>query len=299
MKISIVLNCASRTEEARYGFLSWLLQDHGRPFEIVLNLFGKNQAEFELLQRQAVPNCAVRIHRERGCQFFNISAANNLGAVRASGELLVFANADIVYPNFFLRELVAEIDRANLHYAICNRVNLSREATARLLPVSAYHQTNNLNFLSGLENAPASFQFYSSPWVVRRDAFWAVGGFDNNVVCHEDYDLTVRLVHYLRRTRLQSTHHILSSFHGYHLDHPASDMFNASDYARKFFVARSERLNADPASDEDIVKNDLSEAELLRLTCDVLPPVSRIKSGLRQFELVRRIVKAGRILLRG
>lgn len=299
MKPTIILNCASRPEEAQYGFLSWLLQDFQSEFEVLLNLFGQNVMEFNKLKEKATANAMSHIYDERPCKFFNISAANNLGAVRAKGDLLIFANSDIVHPSFFLRELVSEFERANLHYAICNRINLTDEEVAEFRNPGEYGTQDNFDFICGMENSPGRWKFYRSPWVIRKDAFWAVGGFDNHVYCHEDEDITARLDHYLKRNGLQVSHHILATLHGYHLNHPASDLFNVSDYSKQFYVPRMNELNADPKSTADIVANDLGEKELLRLTCDVMPPVSRVRSGLRKIEFVRRLVKAGRAILRG
>ena len=289
MKASVILNCAGRVEEARYGVASWMAQKCRFDYEVILNLFGKEREMFLGILDDPPPQ--FRVFYDRTCRFFNISSANNLGAVRATGDLYVFANSDMVYAPEFLETLVAEFSRSQLHYAICNRVNLTKEETAALPAPEALVRGDFAAF-RGFENTPKRWQFAISPWVVRKEAFWEIGGFDNAVLCHEDGDLTDRLLHYLRRTGLQGSHHVLSNLHGYHLDHPGSSVFDASSHARKILIPRAARLAADPESTEDVIFNGLDEAALLEVTCDHMPQLELVRNRLRKIPILQRLKKA-------
>lgn len=108
----------------------------------------------------------------------------NRGAARASGEYLVFLDADVQIGEDFLRKSLQEIRERNIQIGGCEAVPLSGSAFDRLIHKTAFLMmklTSETN-----PRLPGYCMFF------RRDVFTAVGGFDEEVQLAEDYDLVRR-----------------------------------------------------------------------------------------------------------
>src|SRR3954470_22389218 len=128
--LTVVLNAMGRLNLAELGFRSWMLQEGDRPYQVVLSLFNDEHARFEKLTEGKNPNCQVVIRSYEKPAFFNISAANNLGLHFATGEFVMFANSDIVYPSGYGRRFTENMRRSRLGYATGARFNVTEELTA-------------------------------------------------------------------------------------------------------------------------------------------------------------------------
>ena len=256
IRVTIILNDMERTDLAVYGFRSWLLQEVDFPYEVVLVLFNDRRERFDVLCEAAHPQCVPRIHVYDPPEFFNISAANNLGLHAATGRYVLFANSDIIYPSHYLRSVVRELETHQLAYLQGSRINLTPAQTQQLRPVGAYTPDANFDGLVGRENRRKLITG-SSPWVVRRDIARNIGGFDANVLCHEDSDFNDRVMHYLRRHDQQHCLYAICDLFGYHLAHAASELYDLSTAAKAIVEARRERLRLNPQSTEDIVPTPL------------------------------------------
>jgi hypothetical protein len=263
-----------------------MLQEMDEPYEVVLNLFNEKASILEGLAQGHNPNCIYRIQSYRPPAFFNISAANNLGLARSTGAYVIFSNSDIIYPRQYLRTLKDELFHRDLYYALGARVNLGPEETAALPPAS---DLTSFEFLVGRVRTHGGG---NSCWTIRRDIALQVGGFDPEVLCHEDLEFNDRVIHYLRRKGLQAVIFSTSDLLSFHLHHGASELYTASEQSRAILEPRRERLQRDPNSEEDVVMSGLDDpARLLGQIYDtVVPPV-----GLRR----NRIVGAVRRRLRG
>src|ERR1035438_8725705 len=111
MIASIILNDMNRSDLAAYGYRSWILQDIGEPFEVILNLFNLREDYFRKLSAGAHPHCVPIINTFKPPQFFNVSAANNIGLHYASGKYVVFANSDMIHSSGYLRLAIEEMSR--------------------------------------------------------------------------------------------------------------------------------------------------------------------------------------------
>ena len=303
MNVTVVLNDMDRSEQASYGFRSWLLQDMDEPYEVVVNLFNDREAFFRKLSEDANPFCHSRICIYTPPAFFNIAAANNLGLHLARGKYVLFANSDIVYPSDFLRRLLGEMIRRGLHYMLGARVNLNADQTRSLRPAASYSLSHSFDVLKGAENLPGRvLSIGASPWVITREAAYAIGGFDPQVICHEDSDFNDRAMHYLRRQGRQDVLYAASDLYGYHLHHAPSELYAASLQAKQILEPRRLRLLADPFSVEDIVPTSLDSIDSLKQDMyGTRPPMLAASRQARKplYELARRVRAASKTLLRG
>lgn len=256
---SIVLNVMGLRELAVYGFRSWLLQDFGRPYEVILNLFTPYRHLFDPLIAGANPNCRAIIHQHEEPEFFNVSAANNFGLHLSRGRYVMFSNADIIYPSYFLSRAVAELEQRDVCYAVAGRLNLTAAQSAELRPVTDYTRERGFDHLVGLERSPSDVWPAISPWMLRRDVALAVGGFDPRILMAEDRDLNDRVMHYLRRTGQQHNLVAFCDLLGYHQYHTSTGQFDAFTPAKAIIEPRYQRLTADPNSTEDVVPTRLDD----------------------------------------
>jgi hypothetical protein len=294
-RASIILNDMNRTQEAAYGFRSWVLLDVEEPYEVVLNLFNDRMSVFEALAAGQNPKCRCRIRSYRPPQFFNIAAANNIGLAQADGQYVLFANSDIIYPNNYLRVLVGELTRRDLCYVLGARVNLTQDETASL---RAPLDLTNFDFLNSSKGQVAVG--FGSPWTIRRDVALQIGGFDSKVLCHEDSEFNDRVIHFLRRKGLQAFIYAASDMVGYHLHHAASELYSLSELSRAILEPRRERLQHQPESSEDVVSTRLADLEqLLRDLYDTPVPTAGLRSQRLTGMIGRRLCGTVQYLLHG
>jgi glycosyl transferase family 2 len=127
------------------------------------------------------------------------SAARNLGAQRAAGEVLVFVDSDVeVHPDVFFR--IRRAFEANELTAIFGSYDDDPE---RHGVVSDFR--NLLHHHVHHEGAGEATTFWTGLGAVRREAFLAVGGFDESLTHLEDVDLGMRLCKQGARIRLDPT----------------------------------------------------------------------------------------------
>ena len=315
MKATIILNDMERSELAAYGFRSWITQNCEATYEVVLNLFNYKAEFFNKLCDKKNPNCHVVIKTYDPPKFFNISAANNLGLFVAQGDYVLFANSDIIYPSFFLNTFVDELQKRSLFYATAARVDLNKQQMQGIKPIEKYVLNETFDFLRGLENQPGSqCSQVRSPWTAKREIALIIGGFDSKILCHEDSEFNDRIMHYLRRTNQQNCLFNAADLYGYHLLHPASNLYNLSLEAKSILEPRRIRLLSNYESSEDIVRTDFSSIGPLLDDLYKTPgpnshsfyKVTGIKQTTRakkSFSILQRIasriIRASKVLIKG
>lgn len=160
--------------------------------ELIVSDGGSTDRTVELARRSA--DAVVR-HAEPRRQ--TIAEGRNCGAARAQGDLLVFINADTIPrdPKSFLNRLVAiadEMHKPNALAAYACSVEIAPEE--RRVSDRLFHTFFN-NYVR-LLNAVGVGMGRGECQVVRRDAFQAVGGYQNHMAAGEDFDLYKRLVRF-------------------------------------------------------------------------------------------------------
>jgi cellulose synthase/poly-beta-1,6-N-acetylglucosamine synthase-like glycosyltransferase len=116
--------------------------------------------------------------------------ARNLGAARAQYEVLVFIDADVVVA----RDAFVRIRRALCSPSLTAVFGSYDDAPDDPAPISAFR--NLLHHHVHHQAAGPAVTFWAGLGAIRRDAFFAVGGFDDQQFPHasvEDIDLGMRL----------------------------------------------------------------------------------------------------------
>lgn len=109
----------------------------------------------------------------------------NKGAIAATGEILVFFDADVQMPSCrFLNDTIAEMDRKKLDVATCRIKPISRKQVDK-----AMHEAYNAYAIAMEKIKPHAPGFCI---LVRRHAHEGIKGFDEQVVFAEDHDYVQR-----------------------------------------------------------------------------------------------------------
>lgn len=121
-----------------------------------------------------------------------IGASRNFGAKNASGDFLVFLDADVfVFDAYnFFKKALAEFEQDEKLVALTSRLEILPENSTLidkffhfLINFIHWFSSNILNF----GNASGEFQ------MIKKEAFFKIGGFNENLVVSEDVDLFFRL----------------------------------------------------------------------------------------------------------
>lgn len=114
----------------------------------------------------------------------NPAGARNLGAQKATGEILLFLDADVTCPPLFLEDSLTEIDEKKLGIASCFAKPISSNNTDKL-----FHYATNLYI-----NATRGFFLHGSGFCifVAKKVHEQIGGFDEQLYLAEDHDYVQR-----------------------------------------------------------------------------------------------------------
>ncbi len=118
----------------------------------------------------------------------NAARARNLGADRATGDVLVFVDSDVVVHDDALTRIRQAFERDGELVALFGSYD---DAPAGPGVVSAFR--NLLHHHVHQSSPGTATSFWTGLGAVRADAFAAVGGFDESVAFMEDIDLGMRL----------------------------------------------------------------------------------------------------------
>lgn len=163
-----------------------------------LDLIVVDDASTDGSERQAAEAGArvIRMTRRAGP-----AAARNRGASAASGDVVLFVDADVLVPP----DLVARVQRLMTDRSLTAVIGSydSRPTEAGL--ISQYK--NLVHRFTHQTSAPDAFTFWGACGAIRRDAFLALGGFDERYIdpSIEDIELGYRLRRAGHRIRLDPT----------------------------------------------------------------------------------------------
>ncbi len=114
-----------------------------------------------------------------------IGRARNYGAYRASGEIVIFMDADVEPPPEFIEKVASAFMEKNVVGATCNIM----PKKPKILEHAFFHIYNLLLRLLTHFKPHSRGEFLA----VRRKAFLRIGGFDEKLPCLEDHDLAFRI----------------------------------------------------------------------------------------------------------
>jgi len=119
-------------------------------------------------------------------QHRGVSAARNLGAHEAKGDLLILLDADIILGSDVLEETAKLFEREkDLNYACFGYTPT---------PPKTFLEKCSIVRLAHLERHEETAERMRTPQVARRKAFLAIGGFNESLKYFEDRDLYNRII---------------------------------------------------------------------------------------------------------
>ncbi len=157
------------------------------PYEIIVSDGGSTDATQAIAARYA-----KEVVVYSGTMRQKISQGKNDGAKKASGEFLVFIDADVIVPSpdAFFRKALEDFARDPKLVALGSRIRVLPE----LERFSDHFFRGFHNFFNAFMNNILRFGTGSGEFqMVRADAFRKIGGFDEHIVASEDHDLFHRL----------------------------------------------------------------------------------------------------------
>jgi len=116
---------------------------------------------------------------------YGISVARNYGAKKARGEILLFLDADVSLPEDSIETLVRIFQDRRVVGATCKIMPQKSSPPMRIF----FTFYNLLIRLTTFFKPHSRGEFLA----VRREAFFEVGGFNEEMRCIEDHDLAIRL----------------------------------------------------------------------------------------------------------
>ncbi|MFB0504669.1 MAG: glycosyltransferase, partial [Candidatus Bathyarchaeia archaeon] len=146
------------------------------PLEIIVVDGGSQDGTIEIAKR--FTDKVYQIN-ERG-----ISRAKNYGAEKASGNILVFLDADVIPPRNFAEKLRGVFNDSRTVGATCSIMPADPKPAELIFFI----------FYNGLLRLFSKFKPHARGefMAIRRKAFMIINGFDENLPCLEDHDLSLR-----------------------------------------------------------------------------------------------------------
>jgi glycosyltransferase involved in cell wall biosynthesis len=176
-RISVVIPTFS---EEKYIGKTLSSLSKAKNLEIIVVDSGSTDGTVKVARQFAPRVCQMR---ERG-----ISKAKNYGAKHANCDIVVFVDADVIVPIDF-EEKVRNAFKDDVVGATCHILPMNSSLREQIFLV-----THNIidklllcSPLSVLRHARGEFL------AVKKKAFMTIGGFNKDMPCFEDHDLTVRL----------------------------------------------------------------------------------------------------------
>ena len=190
MKLSVIFGVRNRTRYAQKVLRSLLVQDLPRDFyEVIVVDFGSNDGLKEYLDEIKAHSIIKYVSVPKAKQY-DRARAFNIGAQQAKYQVLVFAEADHLFPKHTLRTIKDHIITHENEILIVKQKNLVKLETAICLS-KTYSDYAEILKKARLEERPGT----QGCLVVERPHFDEVGGFDEDYSgeSYEVEDLIARL----------------------------------------------------------------------------------------------------------
>ena len=183
MKVSVIVP-AYNEEKVILGCLESLVKQTYKDMEIIVVDDGSTDATLQMLRR-ASKAFDVKIFSQ---EHKGPGAARNLGAKHASGDILVFVDADMIFDKNFIKKLIAPIVKGEAigtfskEEFLANKDNVWTKCwnLNRGLPVTKMHH----------KNYPDTQKVFRA---ILKKEFEKVGGFDESAGYTDDWSLSDKL----------------------------------------------------------------------------------------------------------
>jgi glycosyltransferase involved in cell wall biosynthesis len=158
---------------------------------------------------QIAKKYADKVIVHHGTERQNIAQGKNLGAAHAKGNFLVFIDADVQIPeiNAFFNEALTlfKKDKDLIALTVFLKVFPEEATIGDKLVFGFLNRMNQFyNNIFGIGGAPGEFQ------MIRTEFFKKAGGYNQQMIAGEDYDMFARLAKY-GKTRIEKKLYVLHS----------------------------------------------------------------------------------------
>lgn len=179
MKLSVIVPCKNEVGVVEH-LLDSLIMQEVQPAEIIIVDSHSNDATADVAKsyRDRLPIIIINA-KQKG-----VVAAKNEGAAHASGDLLLFIDADVHLPRNFIRRLIAQVADRSLRAGGFSQRMHSKKLGIRL----------GARFMNGYVRLMSI-----TPWPIAFSCFFAtkdihkkIDGFDESMWIMEDYDYVYR-----------------------------------------------------------------------------------------------------------
>lgn len=182
IKASIVIPAYNAAGTIGKVITSCLHQDFGMQFEVIAIDDGSRDGTWAAISEFADHENVIGIQQTN----LGVSAARNAGADVASGEVLVFCDADIIVPPEWLRRLIEAALEPNAGLIGC----VYAPAEGLPLITSCTHEDIRRRQMTGPDTP---LHIGSFTMALRRSLFESVGGFDVEFIRAQDTELSYRI----------------------------------------------------------------------------------------------------------
>lgn len=203
IKVSVCLNDYGY-KHSLFGFKSWLLQDYGYPYQVIMNIINKEYVDkYEELTKNKSDNCIAKVNFVDDKKDFNIAKLNNIGLHYSKDtEYTCFSEPDIVYSKYFLKNLVSFVEEEELPYCVVGRYKLTLEYKNLIKKnPNDYDLDENFEELFKEVKETEKNNLELITWgfsLGQTKLFYQLGGFDNRLITHSDADMDKRMSEYCR-----------------------------------------------------------------------------------------------------
>jgi glycosyltransferase involved in cell wall biosynthesis len=121
-----------------------------------------------------------------------VSKARNYGALRASGEILVFMDADSIPQNCIFQDLARAFEKKGVAAALPYVLSYEKNLT----PIESLFYVLDTAFIKACRFVPSLLKFYNRGdfFAVRRETFLRFGGFNERLDLLEITDLLMKIL---------------------------------------------------------------------------------------------------------
>jgi len=172
MKASIIIPSLNAEKTIGKTIFS-LLEQTLKPEEIIVVDGGSTDKTLETVEKIAEKEKTLKLFKKKN---FGISASRNLGAKKASTNIIVFLDSDVTMEKKWLEKLLVPLKKENV-FCSCGKY---------LIELDGSLSSDFFSFVIG----SSSFQGYSIAF--RKNDFLETGGFDEKMKYCEDPEFTLR-----------------------------------------------------------------------------------------------------------